>query len=207
LRCLERSAMKRGSNALEGGSPGGDNMMSVVQRFATISLGTPLQYPDQTYALQLGRFATKSVLGSHVTRVLAGTGTEADPGLSSLPLSEAVRNAAAAGQARRITRQNCGPTTKEVKQPPVARNAREWHRLRASVEITPLLKEEVFDDTSRFAPLSAVLNNTRQTNTGTQLLYPHVRYLPNAHTRNIFWQPVRRLPNAHKEEVTTMVAG
>ena len=101
--------MKRGSNALEDGGLGGDNMMSVVQRLASISLGAPLRYPDQTAALQLGRFATKSVLGSNATRVLAGTGTEADPGLSSLPLSEAVRNAAAAGQARRITRQNCGP--------------------------------------------------------------------------------------------------
>jgi hypothetical protein len=46
-----------------------------------------------------------------------------------------------------------------VKQPPVARDKKEWHRLREPVEITPLLKEEVFDDTSRFAPLSAVLNN------------------------------------------------
>jgi hypothetical protein len=107
-------------------------MISAVRMTAGMSLGTPLQYPDQTAALQLGHFATKSVLGSHVTRLLAGTGTEADPGLSSLPLSEAVRS----GQARRITRQSCGPTTKEVKQPPVARNASEWHRLRASVEIT-----------------------------------------------------------------------
>jgi hypothetical protein len=54
---------------------------------------------------------------------------------------------AAAGQARRITRKNCGPTTKEVKQPTVARYAIEWHRVRASVEITSLLKEEVLDDT------------------------------------------------------------
>jgi hypothetical protein len=68
-----------------------------------------------------------------------------------------------------------------VKQPPVARDKKEWHRFRASVEMTPLLKEEVFDDTSTFAPLSAVLNNTKQTNSGTQLLYPYVRYLPNAH--------------------------
>jgi hypothetical protein len=43
------------------------------------------------------------------------------------------------------------------------------------------LKEEVFDDTSRFKALSAVLNSTRQTNSSAQLLYPHVRYLPNAH--------------------------
>ena len=147
-----------------------------------MDLGTrPLQYPDQTAALQLGHFATNSVLGSHVTRMLDGTGTEADPGISSLALSEAVRNAAAAGQARRITRQNCGPTTKEVKQPPVARDAKEWHRFRASVEITPLLKQAVFEDRSQFAPLSAVLNNTKQTNSGAQLLYPHVGYLPNAH--------------------------
>ena len=172
--------MKRGSKALEDGSLGGDNMMSAVQRFASTSLDIPLQFEDQTAAVQLGHFATKSVLDSHVTRVLAGTGTEADPGLSSLPLSEAVRNAAAAGHMRRITRQTCGPVTKEVKQPPVARNASEWHRLRASVEITSLLKEEVFDDTSRFAPLSAVLNRTAQTTSATQLLYPYVRYLPNA---------------------------
>jgi hypothetical protein len=69
-------------------------MISRVQAMAGMGLGVTLQYPDQTAALQLGHFATKSVLGSHVTRVLAGTGTEADPGLSSLPLSEAVRNAA-----------------------------------------------------------------------------------------------------------------
>jgi hypothetical protein len=142
--------MKRGSNALECGSLDGDNMISAVQRITGINLGTPLQYADQTAALQLGHYATKSVLGAHVTRLLAET--EADPGLSSFRLSEAVRKAAAAGQARRITRHNCGPTTKKVKQPPVARNASEWHRLGASVEVmsyhTPLLKEEVFDDTS-----------------------------------------------------------
>jgi hypothetical protein len=49
-----------------------------------VGLGTPLQYPDQTAALQLGYFSTNSVLGSHVTRMLAGTGTEADPGLVSI---------------------------------------------------------------------------------------------------------------------------
>jgi hypothetical protein len=48
----------------------------------------PLQYPDQTAALQLGNFATKSVLGPHVTRVLAETGTEADPGLPSLNFTD-----------------------------------------------------------------------------------------------------------------------
>jgi hypothetical protein len=75
----------------------GDNMMSAVQRFARISLNIPLQYEDQTAAVQLGHFATKSVLGPHVTRVLGGTGTEAVPGISSPALSNAVRNAAAAG--------------------------------------------------------------------------------------------------------------
>jgi hypothetical protein len=68
-----------------------------------------------------------------------------------------------------------------VKQPPVARDAKEWHGFRASVEITSLLKEEVFDGTSTFAPLSAVLNKTAQTTSATQLLCPYVRYLPNAH--------------------------
>jgi hypothetical protein len=131
--------MKRGSKALEDGSPGGDNMMSAVQRFAGISLGMPHQFEDQTAALQLGHFATNSVLGSHVTHVLDGTGTEADPGISSLELSNAVHNAAAAGQVRRITRQTCGPTTSAVKHPPVARDAKEWHRLREPVEITSLL--------------------------------------------------------------------
>jgi hypothetical protein len=62
----------------------------------------------------------------------------------------------------------------------VARDAKEWHRFRAPVEITPLLKEEVFDGTSQFTALSAVLNNTKQTNSGAQLLYPYVRYLPSA---------------------------
>ena len=142
MRCswLRAPAMKRGSKALEDGSLGGDNMMSAVQRFARISLEhMPLQFEDQTAALQLGHFATKPVLGLHVARVLDGTGTGADPGISSLPLSEAVRNAAASCQGRRITRQTCGPTTSAVKQPPVARDAKEWHRFRASAEITPLL--------------------------------------------------------------------
>jgi hypothetical protein len=149
-----------------------------VQRIAGISPGIPLQYADLTAVLQLGHFAPKAAIGAHVTRLLVGT--EADPGLPSLKLSEEVRKTAAAGQARR-TRQNCGPTTEKVNQPPVARNNSEWHRLRASVEITDLLKEEVFDKTSRFAPLSAVLNRTAQTNSAAQLLYPYVRYLPNAH--------------------------
>jgi hypothetical protein len=156
-------------------------MASAVQRLAGIGLNMPLQFEDQTTAVQLGHFATKSVLGPHVTRVLDGTGTEAVPGISSLALSNAVRNAAAAGHMRRITRQTCGPVTKEVKQPPVARDAKEWHRLREPVEITSLLKGEVFDGTSTFAPpLSAVLNRTAQTTSATQLLYPYVRYLPNA---------------------------
>jgi hypothetical protein len=159
-----------GSKVLEDGGLGGNNAMSAVKRLARISLDMPLQ---------LGHFATKSVLGAHVTRVLDGT-TEADPGISSLDLSNAMRNAAAAGKMRRVTRQTCGPATSAAKQPPVARDAKEWHRLRKQVEITSLLKEEVFADTSRFAPLSAVLNNTKRTNSGAQLLYPYVRYLPNA---------------------------
>ena len=155
-------------------------MLSAVQRFANISLEIPLQFEDATAAaLRLGHFATKSVLGLHVTHVLDGT-TEADPGISNLALSEAVRNAAASCQTRRIMRQTCGSTTSAVKQPPVARDAKEWHRFRAPVEITPLLKDEVFDGTSQFTALSAVLNNTKQTNSGAQLLYPYVRYLPNA---------------------------
>ena len=123
--------MKRGRSTRGGEMTpphNGDNMMSVVQRLARISLDMPLQFEDQTAAVQLGHFATKSVLGPHVTRVLGGTGTEAVPGISSLALSNAVRNAAAAGHMRRITRQTCGPVTKEVKQPPaVARDAKEWH--------------------------------------------------------------------------------
>jgi hypothetical protein len=146
--------------------PSGDNVLSAVQRTAGIGLGTPLQFEDQTATLQLGYFATNSVLGSHVARVLDETETEADPGLSSPTLSVAVRNAAASCQARRMARarKTCGPTTSAVKQPPVARDKKEWHRLRAPVEITPLLKEGVFDDTSRFAPLSAVLNSQVSTN-------------------------------------------
>jgi hypothetical protein len=84
--------MKRGSNALECGSLDGDNMMiGAVQRITGINPGAPLQYVDQTAALQLGHYATKSVLGAHVTRLLAET--EADPGLSSFRLSEVVRKA------------------------------------------------------------------------------------------------------------------
>jgi hypothetical protein len=88
-----------------------DNMMSAVQRFARISLDMPLQFEDQTAALrQLGHFATKSALGLHITHVFDGT-TEADPEISSPALSEAVSNAAASCQTRRITRQPaCGPT-------------------------------------------------------------------------------------------------
>jgi hypothetical protein len=127
--------------------------------------------------------------------MLDGTGTDADPGISSLSLSEAVRNAAASCQARRrITRQTCGPTTIAVKQPPVARDKKEWHRFRASVEITSLSKEEVFDGTSTFAPLSAVLNKTAQTTSAPQLLYPYVRYLPNAHKEHF----LAASPEGHK---------
>jgi hypothetical protein len=102
-------------------SPGGDNMISAVQRITGMDLGTrPLQYPDQTAALQLGHYATKSVLGAHVTRLLAGT--EADPGRpSSFRISEAVRKAAAAGQARRITRHNCGVQDKRRTSEPLTR--------------------------------------------------------------------------------------
>ena len=161
--------------------PNGNNMLSAMRRIAGVDLGTPLQFEDQTASLHLGHFAMSSVLGPHVTRMLdgtCGTGTEADPGISSLHISNAVRNAAAACQARKpITRQTCGPVTSAVKQPPVARDAKEWHRLREPVEITSLLKEEVFDGTSTFAPLSAVLNRTAQTTSATQLPYPYVRYL------------------------------
>jgi hypothetical protein len=158
-------------------------MLSVVQRIAGVDLRTPLQVADQTAALHLGNFVMSSALGRHVIGMLDGTGTEADPGISSLRLSHAVRNAAAASLARklRITRQTCGPVAIAVKQPPAARDKREWHRLRADVEITSLLKAEVFADTSAFRALSAVLNNTRQTNSATQLLYPYVRCLPNSH--------------------------
>jgi hypothetical protein len=83
----------------------------------------PLQYADQTAALQLGHFAPKSAPGAHVTRLLVEN--ETDPGLSSLRLSEAVRSAqvrrapqgrrfllscAADGGARGRT-ENCGPAT------------------------------------------------------------------------------------------------
>jgi hypothetical protein len=60
--------MKRGGFS----QSGLDNMISAVQELTGISPGTPLRYPDQTAALQSGHFAMKSVLGSHVTRVLAG---------------------------------------------------------------------------------------------------------------------------------------
>jgi hypothetical protein len=94
----------------------GDNMQSAMQRFGGISPGMPLQYANQTAVLQLGHFAPKAVIGAHVTRLLVET--EADPGLKGLRLSEEVRKAAAARQARR-TRQNCGPTTE--KKSPAAR--------------------------------------------------------------------------------------
>jgi hypothetical protein len=157
-------------------------MLSAVQRIAGVDLRTPLQFEDQAAAVHLGHFATRSVLGPYVTGMLDGTGTEADPGISGLQMSNTVRNAAAASLARklRVTRQTSGPMTSAVKQPPVARDAAEWHRLRADVGITFLLKAEVFADRSAFRALSAVLNNTRQTNSATQLLYPYVRCLPNA---------------------------
>jgi hypothetical protein len=157
-------------------------MLSVVQMIAGVDLRTPLQFEDQAAAVHLGHFATRSVLGPYITGMLDGTGTEADPGISSLEMSNIVRNAAAASLARklRVTRQTSGPMTSAVKQPPVARDKKEWHRFRAGVEITSLLKAEVFADRSAFSALSAVLNNTRQTNSATQLLYPYVRRLPNA---------------------------
>jgi hypothetical protein len=93
-------AMERGSNATEGGGLGGGNTQGAMRRIAGTSLGIPLQYAGQTAALQLGHFAPKAViLGAHVTRLLVDT--EADPGLPSSRLSEEVRKAAAAGQARR----------------------------------------------------------------------------------------------------------
>jgi hypothetical protein len=147
------------------------------------------------------------VRASHACSLGLGL-TEADPGLSGLPLSEAVRKAASAGQARRITRQNCGPTTKEVKQPPVARNASEWHRFRASVEITSLLKEEVFDDTSRFAPLSTecCLEQGSTNYVGdTVAIYPYVRYLPNAHKEHFL--AARPKGSSGHDSRCTVVAG
>jgi hypothetical protein len=98
-------------------------MPSAVQGTAGVGLGTPLQVEDQTAALHLGHFAMSTALGRHVTGMLDVTGTEANPGISSLRVSNAVRNAAAASQARwlRITRQTCGPVAIAVKQPPVAR--------------------------------------------------------------------------------------
>jgi hypothetical protein len=89
--------MKRGPRD-DGLAPplNGDNMLSVVQRTAGVDLGTPLQVADQTAALHLGHFAMSSALGRHVIGMLDGTGTEADPGISSLRVSNAVRNAAAA---------------------------------------------------------------------------------------------------------------
>jgi hypothetical protein len=133
--------MKRGSRDDELNPPlSCDNMLGVVRRIAGVGLGTPIQFEDQTAALHFGHFAMSSVLGPHVTGMLDGTGTEADPGISSLHISNAVRNAAVACQARelRITRQTCGPVTSAVKQPPVARDARECgtdfaHRLRLPI--------------------------------------------------------------------------
>jgi hypothetical protein len=75
----------------------GDNMLSVVQMIAGVGLRTPLQFEDQAAAVHLGHFATRSVLGPYITGMLDGTGTEADPGISSLEMSNTVRNAAAPG--------------------------------------------------------------------------------------------------------------
>jgi hypothetical protein len=47
-------------------------MTRAVQSISGISPGMPLQFEDQTAALQLGHFATNSVLGLHVTHVLDG---------------------------------------------------------------------------------------------------------------------------------------
>jgi hypothetical protein len=172
--------MKRGSS--DGEPLNGDNMLSVVQRLAGVNRSTPLQFEDQAAALRLGHFAESSVLGQDITGMLDGAETDADPGIPSLKINNTVRNAAAASKAgkQRITRRTCGPVTIAVKQPPVARDKKEWHRFRADVEITSLLKAEVFADRSAFSALSAVLNNTRQTNSAPQLLYPYVRCLPNA---------------------------
>jgi hypothetical protein len=104
--------MKRGPSDDELAPPLiGDNMLSVVQRLAGVALRTPLQCEDQAAALHLGHFATSSILGPYVTGMLDGTGTEADPGLSSLKINNTVRNAAAASKAgkQRITRGTCGP--------------------------------------------------------------------------------------------------
>jgi hypothetical protein len=105
--------MKRGSSDDELTPPlRGDNMLSAVQRTAGVDLiRTPLQFEDQAAALHLGHFAKRSVLGPYVTGMLDGTGTEADPGISSLQMSNTVRNASAASNARelRITRQLTQP--------------------------------------------------------------------------------------------------
>jgi hypothetical protein len=73
--------------------------MSAMERITGIGLGTPLQYPYQTAALQLGHFAPKAVIGAHVTRLLSGNKT--DPGLSSLRLSEEVGSLPGSTQGRR----------------------------------------------------------------------------------------------------------
>jgi hypothetical protein len=104
-------------------------MLSVVRRIAGVNLRTPLQFEDQAMALRLGHFAKSSVLGQYITGMLDGTDTDADPGISSLEVNNTVRNAATACKAReqRITRRTCGPVTIAVKQPPVARDKKEWH--------------------------------------------------------------------------------
>jgi hypothetical protein len=79
-----------------------------------VDLRTPLQFEDQAAAVHLGHFATRSVLGPFITGMLDGTGTEADPGVSSLQMSNAVRNASAASQARKLRITQAGSRGKPV---------------------------------------------------------------------------------------------
>jgi hypothetical protein len=83
---------------------------------AGVDLRTPLQFEDQAAAVHLGHFATRSVLGPYIAGMLDGTGTEADPGISGLEMSNNVRNAAAASLARklRVTRQTSVPGLKKT---------------------------------------------------------------------------------------------
>jgi hypothetical protein len=87
--------MKRGPSDDELTPPlRGDNMLSVVQMIADVDLRMPLQFEDQAAALHLGHFAKRSVLGQYITCMLDGTETDAEPGISSLEMSNNVRNAA-----------------------------------------------------------------------------------------------------------------
>ena len=156
--------MKRGGSSSEDGGLGGDNMMSVWEANGhKPRIGAPVCRPNCRLAIRALCAEVSASLGAHVTRLLVEN--ETDPGLLAYGYPrQCARPATASCHARRSTRQSCGPTTKKAKQPPVSRTSSEWHRLCASVEITPLLKEEVFDDTSRFAALSACCLERHKTN-------------------------------------------